>query len=133
MTGDGHKCSIYMYNKEKRYYKHVASSIKEFIPYILELIHVEQISRIYRSTSFKNKFLDNIQSIWTSEPIKRGYYGYINGIYDFREGIFHAYKDHYLPHNDEEEDDDEDVEADEDGEEEQEKEKKHGAEVKKHR
>ena len=97
VTGDGHKCSIYMYDGKKRSYKHVASSMKNFIPFILECIHVEEIIRIYRSIRYKNEVLDNIESMWAPKPVEQGYYGYNNGVFDFREGVFYAYKEHYLP------------------------------------
>ena len=93
MEGKDFQCPISMLNEGKRCYERVATSFENFIHFILEKANCRKPLQVYMSLNNRSNLHNNIESMWDPQLPERGYYGFLNGTYDFREGIFYPYPD----------------------------------------
>ena len=49
--------------------------------------------QVYMSIVHKSSLHHNIESMWKPKMPERGYYGFLNGVFDFRAGVFYPYPD----------------------------------------
>ena len=93
LSGNTFECPISMLNQKKHCYEYVAGNFDAFIHFILEKAKCHLPLQVYMSIVHKSSLHHNIESMWKPKMPQRGYYGFLNGVFDFRAGVFYPYPD----------------------------------------